>query len=173
MEKWRTISEFPGAYEVSDSGRVRSIARCLPNGHEYPGKILATKAQRNGYLVAHLSYKNQSYTRLVHRLVAIAFKENPNGFPQVNHINEDKKDNRVENLEWCTRSRNCKYGHRNDAMINQRKKAVNQYTIDGAFVKTFPILNVAARETGVNAAHICDVCKGKRASAGGFKWSYA
>lgn len=172
METWRSISEFPEAYEVSDFGRIRSITRCLPNGHKYPGKILSTKVQRNGYLTVHLSYRNKPYTRLVHRLVASTFIENPNGFLQVNHINENKKDNRVENLEWCSGSRNCKYGHRNDAMINQRKKAVNQYTIDGALIKTFPILNAAARETGVNAAHICDVCKGRRSSAGGFKWEY-
>lgn len=138
-----------------------------------PGRILVQRISNNGRPKVHLS--NCSFKRWysVHRLVAFAFCEGYFYGAQVNHIDEDPKNNRADNLEWCTASYNCKYGHRNDTMINQRKRAVNQYTTDGALINVFPILNDAARETGISAAHICDVCRGKRKTAGGYKWEYS
>lgn len=171
MEIWKTIPAFSGSYEASSLGRVRSIDRHSKNGHFYPGKILSQRKQYNGYKTVHLSYMGKASTQLVHRLVASAFLGSLSGM-QINHKNEDKTDNRISNIELCSPSHNCKYGHRNDKMINRRKKSVGQYDENGVLLNVYPILNEAARRTEVNAAHICDVCKGKRNRAGGYIWKY-
>lgn len=172
MEQWKPIPGYEGRYEVSDLGRVRSLDHVLPNGHFYKGQIIAPRKNNGGYMLVNLSRSNNIRTFSLHKLVALVFVDNPNQLSQVNHINEDKTDNRADNLEWCTASYNTSYGHRNDTMINHRKKAVCQLTMSGEVVEIFPILNEAARRTGVNAAHICDVCKGKRNRAGGYIWKY-
>jgi len=173
MEQWKAIQGYEGRYEVSNLGRVRSLDLVLSNGHFYRGQIISPRKNNGGYMLVNLSRSNKVRTFSLHRLVANAFIANVSNCKQVNHINEDKTDNRAVNLEWCSASYNTRYGHRNDTMINQRKKAVCQFTMDGNLVNNFPILSLAARETGINAAHICDVCKGKRKSAGGYVWKYA
>lgn len=177
MEIWKEIKGYEGRYEVSNFGRVRSMSHLTPSKggrmRLSPGKILALRYANNGRPKVHLSKPGLCKWHSVHRLVAFAFCDGYFEGAQVNHIDENPANNRADNLEWCTASYNTSYGHRNDTMINQRKKAVNQYTIGGTFIKTFSILNLAARETGISAAHICDVCKGKRNTAGGFIWKYS
>lgn len=75
--------------------------------------------------------------------------------------------------EWCSESYNCRYGKRNLSMIEKKRKPVLQLSVDGDLINRFEVLNDASRITGINAAHICDVCKGKRKSAGGYVWKYA
>lgn len=164
MEQWKSVAEFNGIYEVSNMGRVRRTS---------PQRIIAQKKQGNGYMSVHLSIHGKTFFRLVHRLVALAFVENRNNHPQINHINEDKTDNRAENIEWCSGSYNCKYGHRNDAMIESRRRPVVQMDLHGNIINTFAILNEAGRKTGISPAHICDVCNGKRNTAGGYIWKYS
>ena len=177
MEQWKSIPGYEGRYEVSNYGRVRSLVHQTPTKggsmRTSPGRLLRLCQSSNGRLKVHLSSPDSRKWYNVHRLVAIAFCKGWFEGAVVNHIDEDPLNNRADNLEWCTQSYNCKYGHRNDTMISQRKKAVNQFTMDGNLIATFQILNIAARETGINAAHICDVCKGKRKSAGGYVWKYA
>lgn len=102
MEEWKTIEEFP-QYKVSNLGRVVNIKK---------NKLMTITIRPNGYCVVKLSKNNIARERKVHRLVAIAFILNPNNYDCVNHKNEDKTDNRVENLEWCDHQYNNTYGNR-------------------------------------------------------------
>lgn len=113
MEIWKGITEFEGNYEVSNLGRVRSVERILirSNGttHTRVSKVLKPATDGNGYLRCALSFNGKLYTRKVHRLVAQAFIENDVDGLVVNHLNFNRQDNRVENLEWCTALENANH----------------------------------------------------------------
>ena len=128
MEVWKTIEGYEGLYEVSNLGRVRSLDRVVTQRnrwgnitpHLYRGKILsARKNCKNDYVEVHL-FKSEQGERWyrVHRLVAETFIPNPNGYIEVNHIDENKSNNIVENLEWCDRRYNTNYGDRNVKIRN-------------------------------------------------------
>lgn len=102
--RWRPVNGYEGLYEISDFGNVKSIRK---------KKILHSHIDRYGYKRVILCKKNGQKNFLVHRLVATAFIENKNSLPQVNHKNENKKDNRASNLEWCSAEYNSNYGTRN------------------------------------------------------------
>lgn len=116
MEEWRPIVGFEGLYEVSNTGQVRSLDRCLVNslGRSVfiKGKLLKIYDNTFGYKFVSLVMDKHSSPTYVHRLVAQAFIPNPQGLPQVNHKDENKSNNRVENLEWCTAKYNMNYGSR-------------------------------------------------------------
>ena len=117
-EIWRPVVGYEGLYEVSSYGRVRSLDRYINNNSFRKGKILKFSTNRRGYLKAHLSLNNKVKTYLVHRIVAISFIPNPDNLPEVNHKDEDKTNNSVDNLEWCNRSYNINYGTRMDKVRN-------------------------------------------------------
>ena len=113
MEEWKNVIGYEGLYEVSNIGNVKNVRR---------NTLLKLSKTNDGYIQVSL-YKNGIRTGLrVHRLVAEAFLPNPDGLPLVNHKNEDKSDNSVENLEWCTAKYNTNYGHRTENAINTRVK---------------------------------------------------
>lgn len=113
IEEWRSVIGYEGLYEVSNTGRVRSLDRCVKysNGqiHLYKGKILSPVIKDNGYLVVNL----QRRTFYIHRLVTEAFIPNPDNLIEVNHKDEDKTNNSVDNLEWCDHKYNVNFGTRN------------------------------------------------------------
>lgn len=112
MEKeiWKEIEVFGGNYSVSSEGRVRSNG--LLKGKNSKVRILKTELSKKGYLRVGLTKDGKQKKYLVHRLVAIAFLDNPNNLPDVNHKNECKTDNRLVNLEWMSRRDNMNYGDR-------------------------------------------------------------
>lgn len=155
--------------------------------YHYPEKIVKWYRDRGGYMIAALSRTIDGIRRTVnikqHRLVAMAFIPNPQKLSEINHKNEDKTDNRVENLEWCSRSYNLEYG---TAKERSRKKKMNrgskmfparpvlQMDMNGNVLRKYPSIMDACRLTGVEHSCICRACSGVRhtKTAGGYKWSY-
>lgn len=155
-EIWKNAPGFPG-YQVSNTGRVCSNRRIL--------RVDNVK----GYDRVRL-YRDKHVVRIfVHRLVALAFIPNPNGFPQINHKNEIKTDNRPENLEWCTAKYNVNYGTAKQRASKAKSKSIAQYTTTGVLIATYSQINCARKKYG---SHISSVLSGKRKTAGGFVWKY-
>lgn len=140
------------------------------------GKVREVKQYigKNGYLQFGFCPKSKSITTLAHRFIAKCFIPNPDNLPQINHKNEIKKDNRVENLEWCTAKYNANYGSGIEKRRNQKKrKSVLQFTKDGKLVAEYQSGGEVERLTGFNRQNITTCCHGKIKTAYGFVWRFA
>lgn len=111
-EIWRPVVGYEGLYEVSNTGLIRSLDRFVGNRNRIKGKILSIQIEKGGYCSVALSKYGKMKRYKIHRLVAQAFIPNPEGLPQVNHKDEDKTNNSVDNLEWCSSKYNINYGSR-------------------------------------------------------------
>lgn len=175
-EEWRDVAGYEGMYQVSDQGRVKSLERVVirNNSQKLPIKerILKPAFNGGGYLFVVLCAGGKTRMFSVHRLVCQAFHENPENKLDVNHINEDKTDNRACNLEWCTRRENLNFGTRNVRAGKALSKPVGQYTRDGDLVKVWPSTKEAERQAGFNHGNISEVANGNRKTAHGFIWKY-
>ena len=120
VEEWRDIKGYEGLYQVSSLGRVKS----LNYNHTKKEKVLDFKPNKYGYKVTYLYNNNERKPYSVHRLVAEAFIPNPNNYKEVNHKDENKSNNCVDNLEWCTAKYNSNYGTRNKR-ISDTNKGIN------------------------------------------------
>ena len=120
IEIWKDIQGYEGLYQVSNLGRVRS----LNYKKTKTVKILKLTSNTKGYLQLILHKNGEISSRKVHRLVAEAFIPNPDGLPQVNHKDENKQNNCVDNLEWCTNYYNAWYGTKIDKMRKKRSKPI-------------------------------------------------
>lgn len=169
MEEWRDIKGYEGLYMVSNLGNVKSL-NYLRNGKE---GILKPKEDRYGYMqvVIRKDGKNKNYT--VHRLVAQAFLPNPDNLPQVNHKDEDKTNNNVDNLEWCSPKYNLNYGTRNKRASEKKIKPVIGINEVSGLILEFPSTVEAERQTGIANQNISACCRGRQKSAGGYYWYYA
>ena len=132
-EIWKKIEGYEN-YEVSSEGRVRSLG----NDKTRKTKILRLLMSSNGYLQVGLSKEGKKKFFSVHRLVAVTFVPNMFNLNEVNHINEDKTDNRAENLMWCSRKENCNFGTRTQRMSENRSKSVLQFSKSGEFIQEWP-----------------------------------
>lgn len=144
-------------------------------------KLCKQHEQCGGYLYVHIRLNGRSGLYSVHRLVANAFCVKPQSDEklEVNHLNENRADNRAENLEWCTHRQNLNYGRRGELLHNfgkivgkKRSIPIIQFTKDGTFVKEWPSAGEAGCQLGIFPTNICQCLKGRLKSAGGFVWRY-
>ena len=168
MEIWKDIEGYEGLYQVSNLGRVKSLG----NNKTRKEKILKSTKNTNGYLEVQLCKEGKHKKYLTHRLVAQAFIPNPNNLLEVNHINEDKTDNRVDNLEYCDRKYNCNYGTRNKKVAIVKSIPILQFSLDGELVRKWDSAEEASKELNIFRSSINECCRGRRKSAGGYRWKY-
>jgi hypothetical protein len=175
-EEWKPIVGYEGLYEVSSMGRVKSLKRTITTKdgrtREVEEKLLA-QGLSGGYLYVTLSDHGKWRAFPVHRLVATAFIPNPENLRDVNHKDEVKTNNSVDNLEWMSHKDNLNYGTYKERMSLAVSKPVSQ--IDkktGVIIAIYPGQKKAGEETGVNSSCISAACLGKRKSAGGYYWSF-
>lgn len=171
-EIWKDIPNYEGLYQVSNLGRIKSLERIDALGNRRKEKILKPQISNNGYYRVQLCKNSKVRFYLVHRLVWIAFNGQISESIQVNHINEIKTDNRLENLNLMTCKENINYGSRNERVSKKLSKVVLQFTLDNILIKEYHNTMQVARENGFNQGHISDCCNGKRKTAHGFKWKY-
>ena len=166
-EIWKPVLDYISLYEVSNFGRVRSIGG--RNGCSKLNKILSPKKDRGGYFQVTFSKNGKKKYYLVHRLVYETFNGTiPDGM-QVNHINEDKTDNRLENLNLMTPKENINWGTGIQRRATKESQQVLQLTPDGELVKEWNSMSDADKY-GYNHSRIAACCNGKRKTYRGFKW---
>lgn len=141
MEIWRDIPGYNGRYQISNFGRVRT------KNYNHTGitKIMQLSENGRGYLQVCLTKDNKKRSIKIHRLVAECFINNPDNLPVVNHKDENKQNNHVNNLEWCDNNYNTHYG----TAIKRRSKSVKQM-LNNRVINTFDSISDAARITGID-----------------------
>lgn len=182
FEEWRDIEGYDGLYQVSNLGRVKSLKWNKE-------RILKLRLDSNGYLTVGLCKDGKLTTKIVHRLVAEAFIDNPENLPEVDHLSTVRTDNRVSNLSWCTRTENrrnpksiehyseCKKGEKAPMYGKFGKehncsKPILQYSLDGELVGEWDCGMDVQRELGIKQQNISNCCRGKLKTAYGFIWRY-
>ena len=167
-EIWKDIEGYEGLYQVSNLGRVKSL-----NYHR-TGKEGILEGYGNDYLQVNLCKDGNREQPLVHVLVATAFIENPDNLPEVNHKDENKYNNCMDNLEWCSHSYNNTYNDKAKKVGKKLSKSVIGINKISGLILEFPSTCEASRQTGIDQGNITKCCKGKRyKSAGGYIWHYA
>lgn len=165
-EIWKPVKDYEDLYDVSNFGRVRSLGMWVDgkNGSKrfVKGRVLRPGKNRYGYLYVGLCKDGVMKLYKVHRLVAMAFLPNPNDLPQVNHKDQNKENNCVENLEWCDGKYNTTYSI---------GKTVYMYTLDDKLCGLWPSTQECGRHEFRESA-ISRCCNGKLKKYKGFKWSY-
>jgi len=184
-EIWKDIPEYEGLYQASSLGNIRSIDRIiydknLKRSRNFKGKILKQNIRNDGYLFVNLSKNGINKVVKIHRIIAKTFIKNSNNYKCINHINGNKQDNNINNLEWCTYSHNIKeaykLGLKKPISIkggkNKCSKIVNQYDLDNNFIKKWYCIKDASKKLKIKDSNISLCCKGKRNKAGGYIWKY-
>lgn len=178
-EIWKDIAGFEGLYRISSRGNVKSVNY----KNTKTERILTPKKNNAGYLWVELRKNGKASCMLIHRLVAMAYIPNKYNLPQVNHRDENPRNNCVENLEWCTPSQNVQYSinlhpERTRGRERTRKpykhlRSVVQKNLDGTVVRTYPCTADVTFEHKYNQWSIIQCCNGKRKKAYGYKWEFA
>lgn len=167
-EIWKDVPDYEGLYQVSNLGRIKSLYNYKRNGTN----ILIPRIKR-GYYTIGLRKNGKRKWFLVHRLVAKAFIPNPNNLPQINHKDENKLNNNIKNLEWCSVSYNNTYGTRIQRVRTKTSKKVLQYDLSGNFIKEYESVSSAAKSNKIKTiSSVTKCCQGKWKQAGGYIWKY-
>lgn len=176
IEVWKDVVGYEGLYEVSNLGKVRSLNRQYIRSdgkrETVKGRILKPYTNKYGYAVVQLSDHGKATLFRIHRLVALAFIDNPYNKEQVNHINENKLDNRAENLEWVTCKENINHGTAPKRRAITRGKPVIRTDKDGN-EKWFPSICEAARQSDAVFQCVSKCCLGFLKQHKGYKWQFA
>lgn len=193
QEIWKPVKGYEQLYEVSNLGNVKSLKKSWST-YNYKSKnyykitteerILKPSISHCGYKQINLSKNNKAKEKLVHRLVAEAFIENKDNKKCVNHIDGNKQNNRVDNLEWCTHKENSKHSWNNGLQKSYLKgkygkehnlsKAVIQYDLEGNFIKEWDCISDVTRSLNIDSGRITKCCQKQKYchTAGGYIWKY-
>lgn len=172
-EVWKNVDGYDGKYMISNYGRFKSFAQDKVNGRITTGYL-----DHKGYPKTTLYSKQLGEKEVfIHRLVAMAFIDNPHNYPQVNHKDEIKTNNHVENLEWCTNEYNINYGTRNERATKSNQccptTSLKVFSIDeNGQIEYFDSIGEAERQTGNSHCNIVRALKGRRPRCGGRRWFY-
>ena len=176
-EVWKDIKDYEGLYQVSNLGRIKSLSRFhytgwgKNKGYIKKEKILTQTLLSIGYYIVTLCKNGESKKMFVHRLVAQAFLDNLNNFPCINHKDENKLNNNVNNLEWCSIKYNVNYGNCITKRANSKKKPVQRIDKDGN-IYTYLSATDAGKELGINPNFISRCCTGERKTLYGETWNF-
>lgn len=154
-EVWKDIAGYEGLYQVSNKGNIHSVERINLRGSKCGGRTLKPRDHKEGYLHVALSKNGIAKNKLVHRLVAEAFIENQNNYPIINHKDEVRANNNVENLEWCTKAYNMNYGNARKKSIQKLSKKVKAVNIKTGENLTFNSAKEAHGKGYPNASRAC------------------
>jgi hypothetical protein len=179
-EQWKPIKNFEGLYEVSNMGRFRSVYKykntIVRNGTSaiipVRPKLLYLNKIHSGYYHVVLYKESKRYEYSAHRLVALHFCEGYKRGYVVNHKDEDKSNNRADNLEWCTQLYNQRYGTAIQRTAESNWKKVAQYDLAGNLITTYNSAKEAAKVTGYNYVSLCEWCRGLHTSKNKYRWAY-
>ena len=189
MEIWKDIPEYEGLYQVSNLGNIKSLDIMINckgakgiDSHLRKGRILKQNIGTTGYYSVNLSKNGKTRYIRVHTILAKVFIPNPNDYPCINHIDGNKLNNNLDNLEWCTYSHNNSEAYRIGLKTNkyagkygkeaQFSKPLLQYSLEDEFIREWENANQVKRELGYCAENIRNVCNGRRKQANGYKWKY-
>lgn len=174
-EIWRDIQGYEGFYQVSNNGRVRSCDRVVVykdgRSHHFKGQLIHPVKTNSGYWQIRMKRNKHVKHAYVHRLVAQAFIPNPGKLPEINHRDENRLNNQVNNLEWIDRIGNLNYGNRPKRFAVSRGRLVGQFTLNGKKVNTFYSTREAGRH-GYNQSCVSKCALGKSKTYKGYIWKY-
>ena len=166
-EKSLAFLGYPN-YTITDDGRVFSL-----NYHkEGYKKEMKQRNNKKGYKIVYLSSHSKDKSFFIHRLVSLAFIPNPDNLPQVNHKDENKSNNRVENLEWCSNYYNAHYRDKVERTAKSHWKPIQQFTKDGVFIREWDSIKEACETLQMSSGYIVDTLKGRHKQAYNYIWRY-
>lgn len=186
-EIWKDVVGYEGLYQVSNLGNVRSLNRIVKDltrerYQNIKGKLMKKFLSKHGYLYVDLRNHNKKQ-HYIHRLVAEAFIPNPENKLQVNHIDGNKQNNCVSNLEWCTESENRTHAFKTGLQKSPMKgligknnplsRKVNQYDLNGTLIKQWDSMSEIEKKLGIHSGKISCCCNKKYKTSSGYIWRFA
>ena len=170
-EIWKDIEGYEGLYQVSNYGNIKSLSRVVKNAygiHRTEEKILKPQMKKKGYFQIQLSKDGKQKHYQVHRLVALAFVPNINNYPCINHKDENKINNKADNLEWCTYLYNNLYNNKE----KRNYKKICQYNKNEKLINIFESINEASKKTNIKRYGISNCLNKRLKTSGGYIWKY-
>lgn len=180
---WKDIPNYIGYYQISNTGQIKSLERKVKSSKSRQGlrtvneRLIKTRIDKYGYETVILRKENIDKHFTIHRLVATCFIPNPENLPSINHKDENKLNNIVDNLQWCTVKYNNLYNNRQTKINNILKeriigKAILQYDLEWNLLQRFKTLRGMHRETGFSREKIKRVCNGLQEQSYGYYWKF-
>lgn len=173
MEIWKDIKGYEGIYQVSNYGRVKVLDRKVWNAKVEcvrKGRLFRLNKNSNGYYQISLTKDGKYTVKTIHRLVAEAFLPNHFNLPQVNHIDGNKTNNNVENLEWCTSLENIRHAHKMKLTPNIARKVQKLDKNTNKILCEYKSVHEASIIEKIDETSIRRCCNSVRKSAGGYSW---
>lgn len=177
-EIWKDIKGYEGLYQISNYGNIISKRIWVGRTFIQKEKKIKPTIAKNGYLRVTLSKENKCKYVNIHRLVAEAFIPNPNKYPCINHIDGNKLNNNLKNLEWCSHSYNLKEAYRlglhksHKGAESYRSKKILQYDLNGNFIKEWDYMMQITEVLGYDYTNISKCCNGIYKKSKGYIWKY-